>query len=456
MRKIQLLLLLSVFSLTVYSFPVDTARINRTFATMVARGYTAETQREFFDAFPKTWHEYWLTYGNIPSFDNLNPRVRDHLYEGLAKLNQIPDSLYCDRLISLGIAGTVDADDVGHYLQKLIRKKLETNPQLMFERLSKKYYTSYFPFWYFVFNSLLCHSDNLKLYEMLHNQDFGVVDKYPLIFSYMSQAFAVSCGKARFMDQLFPSYYGVTRDIETLKSFYTRYITNMLENKDDLNYALKKKNFLPILIGEMEEMNERSGVDNVIRGQDVNEAMLKSLDVKPLDKSGWYMVSYSWNRKSKTSIPVKVEHIDGRTMIAYIMPDALGTKYGDEYIDRKVNPEQAASGKKMLESFYTQYITNMLENKDNQALRSECIAPDLLQDRISPAKEYKGFDLIINAKQADKSMLESLKVKPLDKSGWYMISYSRPGRKTETAVIVKLEPVGNKSMIRYIAPVDKV
>lgn len=165
MKRLALLSLLSFCFMAVFSFPVDTAKVNRTFALMVKSGYTAETQREFFDAFPVTWHELWLTYGNIPSFDNLKSSFRKHMYEGLYKLDKIPDSLFYDRLITLCIGGSEVVDDIGGNLHHLIKKKLEENPELMMERLSKKYYTAYFPFWYSLFNSLLCTDENVEIYR---------------------------------------------------------------------------------------------------------------------------------------------------------------------------------------------------------------------------------------------------------------------------------------------------
>lgn len=327
MKRLFLTLLVAVSFLSVYGFPVDTVRINRTFAAMVESGYTAETQRDFFDAFPKTWHEYWLTYGNIPAFDNLQSSFRSHMVEGLYKLDQIPDSLFYDRLISLGIAGTVEADDVGHDLQDLIRRELKKNPRLMMERLSKRYYTSYFPFWYFVFNSLICHPIHVDLYGMLKDPEWEFAGKYPTIMSYMDQAFALSCGKARFMEELFPSYADeVKNDIKMLESFYSKYITNILENKLKANKELKEAYFLPALIGQIEEMNEHSGADNVIRAQDASRDMLNTLRVSSLGNN-WYQVSWRYEE-----IPVKVAHHNGKRLIEYIIPETLGNKYGDEYI----------------------------------------------------------------------------------------------------------------------------
>ena len=173
---------------------------------MIKSGYTAETQRDFFDAFPITWHELWLTYGNIPSFNNLKSSFQKHMDDGLYKLDKIPDSLFYDRLITLGIGGTDDVDDIGSKLQDLIQTKLEENPQLLMKCLSKKYYTAYFPFWYFFFNSLLCSSENVDIYEKLEGYEIMFNEKYPVIMNYMEIAFIVSNGKARFLEDLFPLY----------------------------------------------------------------------------------------------------------------------------------------------------------------------------------------------------------------------------------------------------------
>ena len=125
MKRLLLVLLITISNISVYGFPVDTARVNRTFNLMIEKGYTAETQREFFNAFPKTWHEFWLTYGNIPAFNNQKSKFRQHMKDGLCRLDSIPADSFCDRLISLGIAGTVEADDVGRDLQDLIITELK-------------------------------------------------------------------------------------------------------------------------------------------------------------------------------------------------------------------------------------------------------------------------------------------------------------------------------------------
>lgn len=245
----------------------------------------------------------------------------------------------------------------------------------------------------------------------------------------------------------------VQDDIRMLKSFYTKYITNILENKDKANNALMGEYFLPVLIGEVEEMSECSGADNVIRAQDASKEMLNTLEVNSLGND-WYMVSYktAW---CNTEIPVKVTHRNGKRLMEYIMPETMGGKYGDEYINKNVKANDIAEGVKTLESFYNQYISNQLENKDeaNVPLRSGYIVLELLE-QIPALNERSGFDLILNAQDVNKKMLNSLKVESLGKPDWYMVTYSWNG-KDETAIVVKLECIGNKLMIRYIVPIEQ-
>lgn len=122
-------------------------------------------------------------------------------------------------------------------------------------------------------------------------------------------------------------------DIEMLRAFYTKYITNMLENRDGENQALKKEYIVPGMLEKIPEMIENSGSDPILRAQDVNQRMLNTLKIKSLDKPGWYMVSYSWDGSDETCIPVKSINSGNKIMIKYIVPVEQGLRYGDELID---------------------------------------------------------------------------------------------------------------------------
>lgn len=117
-----------------------------------------------------------------------------------------------------------------------------------------------------------------------------------------------------------------------LKSFYEEYITNILEGRDSANKKLMKEYMVLSLFERIPEMIRNSGADPVLRAQDVNEEMLKSLEVKRLDKPGWYMVSYSWDGSKVTSVPVKVAREGDVVKIKYIVPEDRKLSYGDELI----------------------------------------------------------------------------------------------------------------------------
>lgn len=122
-------------------------------------------------------------------------------------------------------------------------------------------------------------------------------------------------------------------DMKMLKAFYVKYITNMLENKDEENQALKKEYIVPSMLKKIPEMIENSGSDPMLRAQDVNQKMLNTLKIKSLDKPGWYMVSYSWDGSDETCILVKSINSGNKIMIKYIVPVKQGLRYGDELIE---------------------------------------------------------------------------------------------------------------------------
>ena len=227
--------------------------------------------------------------------------------------------------------------------------------------------------------------------------------------------------------------------VKMLKSFYTQYITHELKwfeyDRSGLEWKIQAKRmlreelFVPELVCELVE-REFLRADPVIRAHEAVEYMLKSLDVKPLDKPGWYMVNYAWHEGNERSIPVKLIHSeDGKIKIDYIMPGRYPDGDGDELINRMVDVEEAATGVEMLKSFYAQYITNVLEDKDeaNEALLAESVDPFYLAYWADPKKRVQ---------EVNENMLKSLDVEPFGSPGWYKVSWScGPGE--ETILVVK-------------------
>ena len=160
--------------------------------------------------------------------------------------------------------------------------------------------------------------------------------------------------------------------VSMLNSFYTQYIKNMLENKDNANDTLMQHYFLPQAIDQVEDMTVKSGADAILRAQDVNEAMLNSLQFFPLGND-WFMISYQWNEKSdsKVEIPVKTSNETGKFLIKYIVPDNKGTEYGDQLLSEKLKVEIAIP-------------VNVKELK--KAVR------ELVQDQKSAEKQRAFFD----------------------------------------------------------------
>lgn len=223
--------------------------------------------------------------------------------------------------------------------------------------------------------------------------------------------------------------------VKVLKSFYSQYITHKLKwdeyDRSGLEWKIQAKRmlreelFVPELVCELVERGFLRA-DPVICAHEAVEYMLKSLDVKPLDKPGWYMVNYAWYEGNERSIPVKLKHSeDGKIKIDYIAP----RRYGDELINRMVDVEEAASGAEKLKSFYTQYITNVLEGKDeaNEALLAESVDPFYLEYWEDPKEKVQ---------EVNENMLKSLDVEPLGTPGWYRVSWSC-GAGEETILVVK-------------------
>ena len=126
--------------------------------------------------------------------------------------------------------------------------------------------------------------------------------------------------------------------LDEIKTFYTSYMMNVL-NGNSKNEALCKTYLTDELSAKIQRMINVSGVDPIIRSQDVNSDAIKTLNVRKI-ADDWYMVSYLWNEKDSTTIikiPLKVEKVDEKCKIAYITPVQNGDQYGDELLSNCEN-----------------------------------------------------------------------------------------------------------------------
>ncbi len=191
--------------------PIDTVALNKAYADLQKTDFAPEAQRAFFDAFPKSWDEFYFTFGYIPPYDaNLCYTYVPYL-RAFGKLTEIPTKEYCERLISMSWGGHWEADAV-NYLQDVLRKTTMKHIPIMLAALEEFEEKLHFPFWYFFFHSVVSDKrilqsyasirDNLRLHKRLS------VTTYDL-------AFTVAFGNAPIGSASFPTYremkYGENR-----------------------------------------------------------------------------------------------------------------------------------------------------------------------------------------------------------------------------------------------------
>lgn len=181
-----------------------------------------------------------------------------------------------------------------------------------------------------------------------------------------------------------------------------------------------------------------TGVDPIIRAQDINLDAIETLNIKSLAKS-WYMVSYYWNKKDPSSlieIPIKVQEIYGSCRIVYITPIWNGTQYGNKLLScdkQDSTPILHKSEEVFIMSFYKTYITKyciMPKDLDLKLalLREKYLSPNaLMQCKIaSEASLFDGFDLLIDNFDYDCCWNKSLQFEWLGDM-CYSISYRGNG-----------------------------
>lgn len=235
-------------------------------------------------------------------------------------------------------------------------------------------------------------------------------------------------------------------------------------NGNSNNEALCKKYLTEGLAAKIQRMINTSGVDPIIRSQDVNADAIKTLAVRTI-VSDWYMVSYLWNEKDSTTlteIPLKAQSIDGKCKIVYITPVENGVQYGDEMLSCCENMSASkideTSGKSFIESFYKVYLAFYCAmSKDTDAklssLRLSNLSPTALQQFKKAESENQedglyGYDLLINNFYFDCMWFNSLKFVQLSNDN-YQITY-QAGVKIYK-INIKIEYENGKYLINNIS-----
>jgi len=173
-------------------FPVDTAKLNTAYKELTKERNSLEKQQLFLDAFPSTFDEFKMTYQFCEGkgYDlSMYKKGVDHIQNGLATLNLLPDSIYYDKLIRLSFGGRFYSD-APNYLRHLLRTIIKEKPETFFQRLSNFNEGQLVSFWFFYF-----HSRFEKDYILEFEKFKEFISVYPNVINAMVIAYPAACGK---------------------------------------------------------------------------------------------------------------------------------------------------------------------------------------------------------------------------------------------------------------------
>lgn len=150
-----LLLSILLAKATAQYFPVDTARLNNAYNTLINRERTAETELEFLEAYPTTWLEFYMTYSYIDD-DNYSHSMSNLCIEHITTLiglSHINDTLHCKKIINLTIGMKDSGECTGVYQDYLIGY-IQNHDDLVLHYLSKLRKGHQMQFWEFCWSTV--------------------------------------------------------------------------------------------------------------------------------------------------------------------------------------------------------------------------------------------------------------------------------------------------------------
>ena len=191
-KKLLIAILAMIMTSSVYAqyFPVDTARLNLTYKSLMENPKDPVAQKNYFDAFPDTWDKFIMTYQYFPNKEydlSMFFRASDHV-AALYDLNTIPDSIYCRKLIHLAIGGKINPDVAHDWwgLKPLLRWGMKTKMDTMFTTLSKLRKGHQFEFWAFYWSNMYYRKE---IYDEFGRLKLKGEKLYPKETEIMSDAF---------------------------------------------------------------------------------------------------------------------------------------------------------------------------------------------------------------------------------------------------------------------------
>lgn len=182
MKKTILILLLIISFSTSYAQinVVDTLELKNAYNELILNPKNEANQRRFFKAFPSNWDEYLYTYTykvnkSHKARSDLDMYKVSHKHvDAFGELTEIPDSIYCAKLIKLAIGGSWDAD-VPNYLKILLHKKMANKRTCIMTQIAKLRKGNQFQFWQFYWSNIVESKALEKEFEnltQLNSNDF--------------------------------------------------------------------------------------------------------------------------------------------------------------------------------------------------------------------------------------------------------------------------------------------
>ena len=196
---LTLLLFATLFSTaTAQYFPIDTARLNKTYRTLLQNPQSRESQLDFFKAFPNNWDDFNSTYrySDKVGYDlSMYSQAYQHI-KALAECYAINDTLYCNKLIALSVRASLDVDTPNH-LQGLLHYTMQQRNDVFLYCLAKIEKGHQMQFWQFYWSSIVDGQSQEKEFEVLYNIN---KEKYPCLMKTMSIAFEYFNNKVLYME----------------------------------------------------------------------------------------------------------------------------------------------------------------------------------------------------------------------------------------------------------------
>lgn len=179
-------------------FIIDTTKLSKAYNDLLQNPQSAHKQREYFNAFPSSWQEYYDTYKycSKEGYDLSMYSVANKHVKALGNCTEINDTLYCNRLIALSVGASLDAD-APNYLQKLLHYAMQQKNNVFMHCLAHIEKGHQMQFWQFYWSRNVDGQSQKQEFEKLYNIN---KDKYPFLMKTMSIAFEYFNNKMLFME----------------------------------------------------------------------------------------------------------------------------------------------------------------------------------------------------------------------------------------------------------------